>query len=448
MAKLSLWLITMDKGRAFTFLDHALKCGDSLVGVNLRQLRYWRLDTDGMTQQAAFAYEFEIQREKIIALRRQISRLPVNTVDDQHHKAHLLSEADKLAHNLRAASDALVWSYFNDLAKAEQERFREALLLAHRDGKDVPDEWQHVPTLEEQELRPFHWELEFPEVFLDGRAGFDAFMSNPPFIGGRRIREMLGDAYRDALYAFYPGSSGNADYSAFFFLRAYANLRSNGALGLIATNTIAQGDTRRTGLDVIVERGGIIFKATNNQPWPGQAAVSVNIVHTARREFSPPFILDGRTVEHISSLLDSRQTTGEPHVLATNSERCFQGSVVVGVGFILEPEEAKALLNANPMNRNVLFPYINAEDLNNTPDQSATRWIINFFDWPLEQAEQYTEPMRIVRERVKPQRDEVRRKAHREYWWHYVCVSHRSFQSWSLLRRSSSSKKLSRPKNR
>ena len=34
IAKLSLWLMTMDKGSPFTFLDHALKCGDSLVGAD------------------------------------------------------------------------------------------------------------------------------------------------------------------------------------------------------------------------------------------------------------------------------------------------------------------------------------------------------------------------------------------------------------------------------
>jgi hypothetical protein len=68
---------------------------------------------------------------------------------------------------------------------------------------------------------------------------------------------------------------------------------------------------------------------------------------------------------------------------------------------------------------------LNGEDLNSRPDQSASRWIINFRDWPLERAEQYPDCMRIVRERVKPERDKLGLKAdpsakgYARLWWQF-----------------------------
>ena len=60
------------------------------------------------------------------------------------------------------------------------------------------------------------------------------------------------------------------------------------------------------------------------------------------------------------------------------------GSIVLGMGFVLEPDEARRLIDKDPRNKDVLFPYLNGEDLNSRPDQSPSRWVINFFDWPLD----------------------------------------------------------------
>jgi hypothetical protein len=56
------------------------------------------------------------------------------------------------------------------------------------------------------------------------------------------------------------------------------------------------------------------------------------------------------------------------------------------MGFVMTPEEAQTLIDENPRNREVLFPYLNGEDLNSRPDQSASRWVINFRDWPLDRS--------------------------------------------------------------
>jgi hypothetical protein len=448
MAKLSLWLITMDKGRAFSFLDHAFKCGDSLVGIHsLDQLRTWSLAGTGARQFGTL--ELDLIIERMIAARQQIEQMPVVDIEDQQVKGYLLADAEAITHDLKAAADMLIASYYNTLKPQAQATLREALLVAARDGADVEEKWRAHADL--GGLQPFHWPLEFPEVFLGkGRTGFDGFVGNPPFVGGRRVREVLGDNYREYLNQAFDGSSGNADLSAFFFLRAYRNLQDTGTLGLIATNTIAQGDTRSTGLAKLESEGATIFRATNDLPWPGVAAVVVDIVHVSKARVTPPFILDGAIVQHITSQLDSTRTVGEPYTLAANRDKSFQGSVVVGMGFVLEPDEAEELMSRDPKNRDAIFPYLNGEDLNSHPEQKPSRWVINFFDWPRERtargswfnldekaqhkaaregvvppdypgpvAADYPDCFKIVLERVYPVRKEVNREAHRKYWWHY-----------------------------
>jgi hypothetical protein len=261
--------------------------------------------------------------------------------------------------------------------------------------------------------------LEFPEVFE--RAGFSAFIGNPPFVGGRRIRETFGDDYRNALYSLFPESSGNADLSAFFFLRAFRNLAVGGTFGLVSTNTVAQGDTRETGLDRIVAEGGTIYRSKNNMRWPGAAAVVVSVVNVARSMSLPPFFLDDTSVEFISSSLDSRKSLGRPKVLRANVRKSFQGSLLRGMGFVLSAEEADALLRADSRNEDVIQPFLNGDDLNSSYDQAASRWVINFSDWSLEVAQSYVGPMQVLLERVYPERmnDEEGRKTYGKMWWQF-----------------------------
>ncbi len=85
----------------------------------------------------------------------------------------------------------------------------------------------------------------------------------------------------------------------------------------------------------------------------------------------------------------------------------------------MSPEDAQKLIAKDPRNKEVLFPYLIGKDLNGNLDQSPSRWAINFFDWPLEKAEQYPDCMMIARENVYEWRQKNNRKAYRDYWWHY-----------------------------
>lgn len=123
----------------------------------------------------------------------------------------------------------------------------------------------------------------FPEVFVRDNAGFDAIIGNPPFAGKNTIAAASGALYLPWLQTLHEGAHGNADLVAHFFRRAFVLLRNGGAFGLIATNTIAQGDTRETGLAAILREGGHIYGATKRYQWPNEgAAVIVSIVHVGK----------------------------------------------------------------------------------------------------------------------------------------------------------------------
>lgn len=90
--------------------------------------------------------------------------------------------------------------------------------------------------------------------------------------------------------------------------------------------------------------------------------------------------------------------------MSSNKGKSFQGSIVLGKGFVLTPEEALALIDKDPRNKEVLFPYLNGEDLNNNPGQHPSRWVINFFDWDENQAKTYPDCYEIIQKLVKPER--------------------------------------------
>jgi hypothetical protein len=121
MAKLSLWLETMQKDKPFTFLDHCLKTGDSLIGVNLEQLKSWNLDT---TEGTNLNIGVDLLWEEVqgtIEQRLQIQSRPVNSPQDQQEKTYLLAQANARIKDLKDRADLLMAVYHSGLNKTEQE---------------------------------------------------------------------------------------------------------------------------------------------------------------------------------------------------------------------------------------------------------------------------------------------------------------------------------------
>lgn len=431
LAKLSIWLVTMLKNRPFNFLDHALKCGDSLLGVSsVEQIENFSLRPGDRQVTFGTANLFRYVDEAS-AKRHALEELPSNDHIQIETKNRLYAEAEAATARVKAVADCLIefelrgldGDAYEDLRAEEAEKVQ---FLMKRDADaSLKSQTLTITSLSahaHEQLhgrRLFHWPIEFPEVFAHG--GFDSFVGNPPFIGGRRIRETLGGEYRKALYRLYPESSGNADLCAFFFLRAFQNLKNGGTLGLVATNTIAQGDTKETGLEKILSKNGTIFRSINNMPWPGVAAVVVSVVCLIKKNVAPPFFLNDHSVDYISSALDTRESIGPPETLAANKSISFQGSLLRGMGFVISQAEAEELLGKDSRNVEVVQPFLNGDDLNRSFDQTASRWAINFFDWPLKKAQSYKAPIQILMDQVYPKRmgDKKGRRIYEKMWWKY-----------------------------
>ncbi|MEE8586097.1 MAG: type IIL restriction-modification enzyme MmeI [Acidobacteriota bacterium] len=449
MAKLSLWLVTLGRDFPFTFLDHALKSGDSLVGVSRKQMERWSFSETGPVQFPLGLGAVQERLHSASEKRRQIESKPVQSPDDEQRKRQLLDAAEEDTKLLRLAGDLLLSPEFSEEKLTDRTQLRQRLLEAYQ-----REEYESLRSRARQRLtglRPFHWFLEFPEVFDE--EGFHALVGNPPFMGGQKITGALGTPYRHYLVECVAGGRrGSSDLCAYFFLNAYRLLRLGGAFGLMATNTIAQGDTREVGLEQLEKRGAEVYQAVSSRKWPGTASLEVAEVWVRKGEWSGQHMLDGEAVRGITAFLSiPGRVQGKPHRLAANAGMSFQGSIVLGMGFVMLPEEARALIQEDPRNREVLLPYLNGKDLNSSPHQSPSRWIINFFDWPLERtasgsweneadkerqqwlrqgvvpedypsqvARDYPRCIEIVEKKVKPARLKLKRKVRRERWWQYA----------------------------
>ncbi len=411
MAKLSLWLITLAKNKPFTFLDHNLRCGDSLLGADERQLHNGSLDAkSGETAQITWISSV-IQQvlPTVIHKRLQIAMLADLDITAIQQKERLLKEADQALEIVKLGADMLIGIALSD-AKCRQslhgtlgleygvlaKAFDEALHQRQTDFGWAAKNAEFARLRDEVDTllkgkHPFHWPLEFPEVFVGkgNDAGFAAMVGNPPFQGGQKITGVLGTEYRDYLVEYLAhGKRGSADLCSYFFLRATMLAKQEAMCALLATNTIAQGDTREVGLDQIVASGWTIPRAIPSRKWPGEASLEIAHVWLRNGKWLGTYALNETRVETITPFLTSlEKTQGKLYKLLANAEKSFQGVIVLGVGFLMKPEDAQALISKSIRNKDVLFPYLNAEDLNSRFDQSPSRWVINFHDWPLEKAE-------------------------------------------------------------
>jgi len=450
LAKLSLWLATLAKDHPFTFLDHAIRCGDSLVGLTRTQIEdfTWR---DTKISERHFFSE-EVRKRTSAALRERQNLLGLG--DDYgtpQLKRAKLEKADELLETVRFIGDAAVAAFF----AGDKDKAREAnrLELADRiSGYLSKGDIKQRPTEQVDGLRgghfsvnPFHWEVEFPEVFERHNPGFDAFVGNPPFLGGKHISTSNGREYVDWLLMAHDQTNGNADVVAHFFRRAFSLLRLRGCMGLIATNTIGQGDTRSAGLCWICKHGGTINAAQRRFMWPGQAAVVVSVVWIAKDTVSGPFDLDGRSVPVITAYLFHAGGHESPACLASNSGRCFIGSYVLGMGFTFDDSDSNGSANSladmqavtahDSRNSQRIFPYIGGEEVNDSPTHTPQRFVIDFGEMTEQEARRWPELMEILERKVRPER-KGKPGSYSKQWWLFGRRNIEGRRALSLLRRA------------
>jgi hypothetical protein len=451
MAKLSLWLTTMARERPFTFLDHAIQVGDSLLGItDVDQLRWLHLNpSERLGQQGFESLAIDARLKEATELAKQLREMSVVTVRDAAEKQRLNRVLRSELAGLSVIADAVVGAAlstagkptasFQGLLDGQSDRIhavaggnysemeREAAIGALRGASigwlrsELPDvtptPWDRVCL---------HWPLAFPEVFLGGSRGrFDVVVANPPFLGGQRMSGAYGDAYRKHLVEHVAGDSrGSADLLAYVLRRVTVLAH---CVGTLATNTVSQGDTRDVGLDQIADSDWSIFRAVKSEPWPNEATLEIAKLWLYEGPWNGPRFLDAgsgpQEVAHIDADLDSSgRSRLSPQSLNENHGAAFQGAIVLGMGFTIGTADAMELIESDPRNSEVLMPYLNARALNSSPTHEADRWVINFFDWSEQRAQQYPACYEIVENKVRLERANIKgsgstARRRREYWW-------------------------------
>jgi methylase of polypeptide subunit release factors len=284
-------------------------------------------------------------------------------------------------------------------------------------GKLVPDPAAKLPYMEYRGARQAEW----PEA--------DFIVGNPPYLGSRRVRDSLGDGYAEALRAAYRGDvPDGVDFVMYWWFRAAREVAHGRTLraGLITTNSITQSQSRK-----LVERaagdGASVCWTAPDHPWVDEAdgaAVRVAMTVVAR----------GSTGAYRIEVDEFASVTAEIHAerlnwdlsahadvagaaavpLRANAGLSSQGFILVGSGFVLEPGEANALLEADARNGDVIRRYITGSDLTK---RDSGQFVIDFGLRTEPEARQYAVLFDLVRSRVKPKRDSTNREGMRVRWW-------------------------------
>jgi hypothetical protein len=443
LCKVALWLEAHVPGQALSFLDHRIKCGNAIVGLAHRAeltrgipdeafktlpgddkdlaaaLRKQNKDERKGQQALNFAGRVEEDLRALDEDYRAFDQTPENVVGDYRTRRERYEHfRDNIRlRNLRLLADAQVAQFY--LPKTTENRGKHVThdtFSRWMEGVNPTGPGIAAAMTVAQRKRFGHWFIEFWDVVDAG--GFDLIIGNPPYLGSQSLSGSYGHAFCEWVKWEY-APTGLSDLVVYFLRRIFDLLRPGGFIALITTNSIKDGDNRRDGLDRLLERGGEINMAVRGMKWPGQAKVIVSLLTLHRGPWSGKCSLDGKDVPIINSYFEASASVGEPDKLVENDDRIFQGVIFLGDGFLLTTEEAETMRRKNPRCGEVIFSVLNGQELNNQPDQSTERRIINFFDWSLEKASEFGEAFERIETLVKPVRATDNRALYRERWWQY-----------------------------
>ncbi len=422
MAKLSLWLVSMDAARPFTFLDDRIVAGDSLLGIaDVEQLECLHLDPKKARELRAGTLDWAPDVRGVVAraaaLRREIGEIelgddPLAALD---HKRALLEQVAMETGQLRLFADLTVGAALAGSRKpggSRDPRMREAIADDERVGKEglhleAVTLAQHVAAGEGEAAAlmkarrwlatdqppgafprtPLHWPLAFPR----SRSGAGSTRSWATRRSSAGRSSPARSARPTASTWCRRSATARGAARTWSPTSRCAPTSCSTAAGRpdSSRRTRSRRATRaRSGSTSLPSEGVRIRRAVKSERWPSRsAALEYCVVWTSRAPLGSAAlrVADGVPVSAITpSLEPAARVTGNPHRLAANAGLSFQGSYVLGLGFTMTPERAAELIAEDPRNADVVFPYLNGQDLNTDPACAASRWVINFHDWPEE----------------------------------------------------------------
>lgn len=436
LAKLSIWLVTLAKGRPFGFLDHNLRCGDSLLGIHrLDQLTQLSMNPTGQGQLRLFGQNVEQAVREAIELRQRLREMPIRGIRDVEAMAHLDADARRRLAVPEGIADAFIGEVLASGCNATAIEGA-ATMLTIQAGQAVAGDLDALNVIAKRAREtlgvdlpqgkpvrsPFHWPLEFPEVFARTSSGFDALVGNPPFLGNRLWKGALGEKLQWQCQMVLGASPGKIDLCVVFHRRAVDLLCADGCYGMLATSNIAEGSAIEVGLGVIVQNGSIYF-ARKGMPWPGSAAVVVAIVGFFKGEWQADCDADGRSCPRIGPRLEPEAANiWIPQVLP-DAPFAFEGvNNSKGLAFVITPESPWFdRLNNEP--DSLLQPYITGDDITSSALNRIERWALDIADLSLDEVRRrWPLAHRFIVEEVQPTRTVVALKSYKgliDRWWQF-----------------------------
>lgn len=222
LAKLSLWILSMAKNQPLSFLNHHLKCGNSLVGARLEEIGNYPLSAAKKEPHQLNLFErdpdFKAAVEEVIAKSRLIAGKASSSLEDVREKKAWLEEMDRILEGYKAICDVHTSLYFGNLVEETQY----ANLVQSKD-------FHLAKSL--AFLKYFHWELEYPEICLS-RGGFTCITCNPPY-----------DTFKENGYFKKEPAAGCGNLFGHFITRAVALNQSQGSIGFIVPLSFACGSS-------------------------------------------------------------------------------------------------------------------------------------------------------------------------------------------------------------
>nr|WP_051284305.1 DNA methyltransferase [Desulforegula conservatrix] len=243
----------------------------------------------------------------------------------------------------------------------------------------------------------------------------DIIIGNPPFLGGKYLRTERGDDYAEKIYKAFPDAKGQPDLCVFWFQKA--NDSSAERIGLVGTNSISQGVSRKASLDYISANNGTIISAVSTQVWSGTANVHVSLVNWVKNKKIIPsdIFLDEQKVNFINSSLKAEADYTVAKPLKENENLSFQACELSGKGFIVSAATAKEWIKKDKKNKEVLKPMLDGKTL--VSPGIELDWVIDFNDMTLEKASGYKVPFEHVKQNIRPERMLNKEKSRSEKWW-------------------------------
>lgn len=446
MCKLSLWLVSLDPKKPFSFVDDKVLHGNSLLGLTeAKQLR--GLHIKPSTRRLAntgFTVDVDEPLRRAAAIRAKLAtpiadQAELDPQRSAKHKKALLAESRIVTNHLRTIADGVVAAGLrlggkpgNALDEA-YEKLSFALLKAYPESGlgadstmlDSMTDKGLTPTVETDDKRwqPLHWIVEVPDVMI-GRGGFDAVIGNPPFLAGKKMTPAMGGNVRQFVTAAVAEHRlGNSDLCGYFFLRSVQLLKPNGMFGLLGTNSVGQGDTRSVALQPLLDQGVTFIRTWRSRKWPvSSASLEYSTLWGTNGDIEPAAltIAEGVSAPITAALTAQGRVFGPPSKLMESAGKAFVGSNVNGLGFQVPSEIAHRMIENDPRNRDVLYPFLRGTDLNSSPVQRGGTWIVYFRDWAISQAQIYQEPFEWILNNVKPERQLLLNKPQLvKRWWMY-----------------------------